>query len=240
MLNLLILSLRKQFETQGRGIESDINISFGPMWERQRLFTNPLLSSGWFLACDWLALYSMWAVPTYTYDIDVSGMISCLKNIFRQPRITVFKNETTSCLFGRCQRNGDSSLKVEVTNRRCHSSNGPNFKAHRSEDLKFQIKMRKGRHITRVGPKRNIYKILENKMLINIAGFEVLTAVIIKSSIFWDITPYSPLKVNRCFGGICHLYFQGQRISKHEAGSNFFQLTTRSYISEDRNVHNHR
>jgi hypothetical protein len=24
---------------------------------------------------------------------------------------------------------------------------------------------------------------------------------IIKSSIFWDITPCSPLKINRCFGG---------------------------------------
>jgi hypothetical protein len=31
---------------------------------KQRLFTQPLLSSRWFLACDWLALYSMWAVPT--------------------------------------------------------------------------------------------------------------------------------------------------------------------------------
>jgi hypothetical protein len=27
-------------------------------------------------------------------------------------------------------------------------------------------------------------------------GFEVLTAVVMKSSIFWDITPCSPLKVN--------------------------------------------
>jgi hypothetical protein len=27
-------------------------------------------------------------------------------------------------------------------------------------------------------------------------GFEVLTAVVMKSSIFWDITPCNPLKVN--------------------------------------------
>jgi hypothetical protein len=27
----------------------------------------------------------------------------------------------------------------------------------------------------------------------NYVGFEVLTAVVIKSSIFWDIKPYSPL-----------------------------------------------
>jgi hypothetical protein len=32
-------------------------------------------------------------------------------------------------------------------------------------------------------------------------GFEVLTAVVMKNTIFWDITPCSPLKVNRRFGG---------------------------------------
>jgi hypothetical protein len=32
------------------------------------------------------------------------------------------------------------------------------------------------------------------------AGFEVLTAVVIKSYIFWDITPCSLLKINRRFG----------------------------------------
>jgi hypothetical protein len=31
--------------------------------------------------------------------------------------------------------------------------------------------------------------------------FEVLRAVVLKSTIFWDITPCSPLKVNRRFGG---------------------------------------
>jgi hypothetical protein len=35
--------------------------------------------------------------------------------------------------------------------------------------------------------------------------FEVITAVVMKSTIFWDITPYSPLKVNRRFGGTCRL-----------------------------------
>jgi hypothetical protein len=34
-------------------------------------------------------------------------------------------------------------------------------------------------------------------------GFEVLTAMVKKSSIFWDITPCNPLKVNRRF--TCHL-----------------------------------
>jgi hypothetical protein len=34
------------------------------------------------------------------------------------------------------------------------------------------------------------------------AGFEIPTMVVMKSSIFWDITLRSPLKVNRRFGGI--------------------------------------
>jgi hypothetical protein len=34
-------------------------------------------------------------------------------------------------------------------------------------------------------------------------GFEVLTAVVMKSTIFWDITLCSPLKVNRrCFHAV--------------------------------------
>jgi hypothetical protein len=44
----------------------------------------------------------------------------------------------------------------------------------------------------------------------NYIGFEVLTAVV-KISIFWDITPYSPLKVNGRFEEICRLHFQGGR-----------------------------
>jgi hypothetical protein len=44
--------------------------------------------------------------------------------------------------------------------------------------------------------------------------FEILTAVVMKSSIFWDITPCSPLKVNRHFGRTCRIYFKGRRISQ--------------------------
>jgi hypothetical protein len=44
--------------------------------------------------------------------------------------------------------------------------------------------------------------------------FEVLTAVIMKSSIFWDITPRGPMKVNRIFGGTCHLNLEDRRISQ--------------------------
>jgi hypothetical protein len=45
----------------------------------------------------------------------------------------------------------------------------------------------------------------------NNIGFEVFTTVVMKSTIFWDITPCSPSKVNRRFGGTyglhsaCHL-----------------------------------
>jgi hypothetical protein len=45
-------------------------------------------------------------------------------------------------------------------------------------------------------------------------GFEVLTPVVMKSIIFWDITPCSPLIFNRCFGGTYLLHLQGQRIRR--------------------------
>jgi hypothetical protein len=39
-----------------------------------------------------------------------------------------------------------------------------------------------------------------------IVGFEVLTGVVRKRTIFWDITPCIPLKVNRRFGGTYRLH----------------------------------
>jgi hypothetical protein len=45
-------------------------------------------------------------------------------------------------------------------------------------------------------------------------GFEILTAVFMNSSISWDTTPRSPLKVNRRFGGTCRLHLQRRRISQ--------------------------
>jgi hypothetical protein len=44
--------------------------------------------------------------------------------------------------------------------------------------------------------------------------FEFLTEVVMKSSILWDITLCSPLKINRRFGGTCHFHFQDPRISQ--------------------------
>jgi hypothetical protein len=43
-----------------------------------------------------------------------------------------------------------------------------------------------------------------------LVGLEVLTTVIMKSSIFWEITLCSPLKDNVRFGGIYRLHLQGR------------------------------
>jgi hypothetical protein len=61
-------------------------------------------------------------------------------------------------------------------------------------------------------------------------GFEVLTAVVMKSNIFWDVTKCRPLKVKRRFGGTYRLHLQG-RI--HRAGYHREKRTTRHYIPED-------
>jgi hypothetical protein len=45
-------------------------------------------------------------------------------------------------------------------------------------------------------------------------GFEVLTAVVMKSTIFWDITSCSPLYFKRCFGGTYSQQLNGGRISR--------------------------
>jgi hypothetical protein len=66
-------------------------------------------------------------------------------------------------------------------------------------------------------------------------GFEVLTAVVMKSSIVWDITPCSPLKVNRRFGGTCCLHLHGRRISQASRAKQL-QRTTRRYIPEYRTL----
>jgi hypothetical protein len=56
------------------------------------------------------------------------------------------------------------------------------------------------------------------------------------TSVFWDITPCSPLKVNGRFGGTCRLLFQGERISRARN-----QCESRwQACPEDRNLHNHR
>jgi hypothetical protein len=88
----------------------------------------------------------------------------------------------------------------------------------------------------------------------NNVEIQVLVAVVMKSSIFWDITPCRLLKVNGRFGGTCRLHLQGRRISKarnqRETGcttlklestcsfemSVDFQRAARLYIPEDRTL----
>jgi hypothetical protein len=43
-------------------------------------------------------------------------------------------------------------------------------------------------------------------------GFEVLTAVVIKSPVLWDTSLCSPLKFIRRFGITCRVHPQGRRI----------------------------
>jgi hypothetical protein len=42
-------------------------------------------------------------------------------------------------------------------------------------------------------------------------GFETLTAVVMKISIFWDITLYSPLKANQCCASIVRVEEKAQK-----------------------------
>jgi hypothetical protein len=58
-------------------------------------------------------------------------------------------------------------------------------------------------------------------------GFEILTAVVMKSTIFWDITPCSLLQVNRRSGGTYSLHFQGRKISQ---GSSAFRLLQDGFL----------
>jgi hypothetical protein len=51
----------------------------------------------------------------------------------------------------------------------------------------------------------------EDKTLYIYVGFEVFTVVVMKSIIFWDMTPCSPLSSNRRFGGTYRLHLQGRR-----------------------------
>jgi hypothetical protein len=49
-------------------------------------------------------------------------------------------------------------------------------------------------------------------------GFEVLTAMVTKSAIFWDVTPFNQLKVNRCFGEMYRVLLQSKNsASKKQA-----------------------
>jgi hypothetical protein len=54
-------------------------------------------------------------------------------------------------------------------------------------------------------------------------GFKVISSVIKKSYIFWDMKSYNPVKLNPHFGGACGLHLRVRSISQpgnqHETGS---------------------
>jgi hypothetical protein len=65
------------------------------------------------------------------------------------------------------------------------------------------------------GPKFVFYLLrFPNTEDLTYVRLEIFTAVIMKSSISWDITPCSPLKVCRRFGRTCRLHLQGRRMSR--------------------------
>jgi hypothetical protein len=66
----------------------------------------------------------------------------------------------------------------------------------------------------------------KEKKIMPLLRFDVLTAVIMKKFIFWDITPCSPLKVKRRFGETYRIHCQGRRISqaKYERGNSACHL----------------
>jgi hypothetical protein len=45
------------------------------------------------------------------------------------------------------------------------------------------------------------------------SGFQVLMTVVMKNSFFLDITPFSPVKVNRRCRETCHFHLQGWSVS---------------------------
>jgi hypothetical protein len=51
----------------------------------------------------------------------------------------------------------------------------------------------------------------KQKIISNFVGFEVFTALVMKSIIFWDMTQCSQLSFNRRFGGTYRLHLQGRR-----------------------------
>jgi hypothetical protein len=64
-------------------------------------------------------------------------------------------------------------------------------------------------------------------------GFEVLIAVVVESSVFWDIALCSLLKVNQRFIGTSRLHFQGRRIiqARHQCESHSKQSNWLAKIS---------
>jgi hypothetical protein len=71
-----------------------------------------------------------------------------------------------------------------------------------------------------------VHFLFSSRLCCYIAGFEALTVVVVKSSVFWDMRPYSPFSANGRFRGSYLLSLQGQRIiqarNQREASSDIY------------------
>jgi hypothetical protein len=61
--------------------------------------------------------------------------------------------------------------------------------------------------------------------------FEVSTAVGMKSIIFWDMTPCSPLNANRRFGGTIASIFRVEEISSAVTSNHGFCLSPACFVA---------
>lgn len=70
---------------------------------------------------------------------------------------------------------------------------------------------------------------VESETIGHVAGFQVLTTVVMRSSLFWGVTQRNPLKVALRFGGTYRLHLQGRRIIRHESSA--FHLLSREFLA---------
>jgi hypothetical protein len=74
----------------------------------------------------------------------------------------------------------------------------------------------------------SIHQAIKHCTYINV-GFEVLTAVVVKNIIFWDVTPCSLLRCNRRFGETYRVHLQGRRkLYQHEPAST--QMASKMFL----------
>jgi hypothetical protein len=103
-------------------------------------------------------------------------------------------------------------LKIRIVSQVCLKVSKPS--------KEYSVHLFTGQHQTTDGrsyPPHEVYACISGRQNAIDSGSEVLSAVVMKSSVFWDTTPSSPLNVNRCFGGTNRLHLQDRRISQSES-----------------------
>jgi hypothetical protein len=68
--------------------------------------------------------------------------------------------------------------------------------------------------------------------------FQVLSAVSIKMTVFWDIAPYSLVETDRRLSAYCLAALKMEAVSTSEMSVNFYQTTRHN--PEDSHLHTHR